>query len=197
MKLFAAALAVATLAGCGGGLDEKKAATPMNAEPVKKVVTLAEPYRYQPPRTSYIPADLPVVRAEPPKPQLGPAASDEAAFTLEDELGAKPGAFELQPVRGRGYPELKIVVKARRIGEASPPEPVRAICKEDRKCEYRLSKKYAVSLSDDKHLKLVPRGESIALVARAMSMDAPTAVEVRFSEDNQVLGRRRVVLLSE
>ncbi|HSI50314.1 MAG TPA: hypothetical protein VLA61_18745, partial [Ideonella sp.] len=161
MKLFAVSLAItATLAGCGGGQEEKRGATPLNTEPVK-VVTLSEPYRYEPPKTSYIPANLPVVRAVP-KQDVAPATSEETVFTVEDEQGGKPGAFELEPVRGRGYPELKVMLKARSVGETGTPQPVRPACGESGKCEYRLARNYTVSLSDGKVLQMVARGDGVS-----------------------------------
>ena len=196
MKPLIVLLAFCSLAGCGGGQEERRAATPLNTEPVK-VVTLTEPYRYQPPTTSYIPANLPVARAAPKQVELAPATSDEAAFSIEDDRGDKLASFELQPVHGRGYPELKVIVQARAIGETTPPQPVRPHCRESAKCEYRLARNYTVSVSNDAMLQMVARGDGVALVARVMNVNAPTAVDVVFSADNQVIGRRRIVLMSD
>jgi hypothetical protein len=196
MKLLILALSVGALAGCGGGQEEGRGATALNTEPVK-VVALSEPYRYQPPKSSYIPANLPVVRAASKPAELGPATSDDAVFTVEDEHGAKTGTLELEPVRGRGYSELKVLLKARTIGETGAAQTVRPTCRQTGQCEYRLSRHYTVSLSDEKVLQMMARGDGVAVVARVMSVNVPTAVDVVFSADNQVIGRRRVVLMTE
>jgi hypothetical protein len=199
MRLYIVALAAAVLAGCGGSEEEKKkVTTPLNTEPVK-IVTLTEPYRYQPPKVAGIPSTIPVISEAEAERRvtLSPATSEDPVLTLEDARGAKLATFQLEPIRGKGFPELKLLLKARRLGDTAPASPVQPQCVDAGRCEYRLSRKYEVALSDSNALQLVPRGDGIAVVARSLSVDEPKAVEVLFSVDSQVLSKRRIVLLSQ
>jgi hypothetical protein len=185
------------LAACGGGHEESKPRSHMNTEPV---TVDAGAHVTQPRTIILIPKDLPLsaeLRAKKASPVLKPAVSEDPVFSIEDEKGTQSGSFALLPERGRGFPELKVTLTARTIGEASAPQPVRPTCRAANKCEYPLIRNYAVSLSDDAALQLVPRGDAVAIVARVMNVDGPKTVDVRFSVDDRVFSHKRIVLLSD
>lgn len=182
------------LVGCGGGQEERKSR-------FREPVTAFSIFGNQSPlvgAAARARAQVPAAAASAAsQPARAVATSDEAVFTVEDEAGRKADSFELRSIRGKGFPELKLMLQARRIGETSPPEPVRPSCKDAARCEYRLTRNYTVALSDDKAVQLVPRDEGIAVVARTISVDVPETVEVLFSVDNRVVSRRRVLLLAD
>jgi hypothetical protein len=187
-------LALAALAGCGGGKDPKRADTPLNTEPAN--VTSVEKFVAAAPMKSNIPTAIPVATGLPSGPAaLEAATSEEPNFAVEDENGVKAAQFRLSSVRGRGYPELKVVLSARRIGDTAPAAPVPPVCPEARKCEYSLSRSYTVTLTDDKELQLVARGDAVAIVARTLAVDTPTTIEVLFSADGRLISKRVISLL--
>jgi hypothetical protein len=187
------------LAGCGGGAEERRPAATPNTEPIVIAMASPEPgtvaaassYRWKPatrPTPIVVKGVAPVVPA--------PATAEETTFTVEDEEGVKSDSFELSAVHGRGFPALKVTFNARRIGE-SLASPVRPVCSADAKCEYALARKYLLTLSDDRLLQLVPRGEGVAVIAREMSVDVPKAVHLQLMVEGNVISRRRIVLTSD
>lgn len=182
---------VFALAGCGGG-SSPAARDVMQPQLVPTAMSSAAAER---PRRAFAPPE----RIEEARPaETWPVAvSDEPSLTVEDRFGRTVGSFDLSPVIGRGYEELTITVMARKIGQALPPEAVRPACREDAHCTYEMSRPYSLTLSDDTAMKLVPRGDGVALVARTMKLDEPTNVEVVFAQGEQVIARRKISLLAE
>jgi hypothetical protein len=181
-------------AGCGGGADDADGSpqtvwTP-NTEPVHVVHVYANAgVKNRPP---------PNVIGGPAEPRQWPVAiSEEPTLTVEDPYGRKVGAFNLRPVLGRGYAELRVTLTARRVGEALPPEPVRPKCESDARCVFGLSKPYILSLADDSELKLVPRGESVVIVARSLKLSNPHATEVVFAREDEEISRKKISLLTD
>ena len=188
---------VMALAACGGGREEAARPRDMNTEPV---IVAAPPPPTSPPQVIVIPKDLPLspeLRAKKALASLKPATSEDPVFTFEDENGTQSATFMLRPERGKGYSDLKLTLNARTIGDASPPHPVMPSCKAANRCEYQLGKQYAASLVDDKDVHLVARGDSVAVVARKLSVDEPRTVEIVLTVDNRPFSKRRVVLLAE
>jgi hypothetical protein len=193
MRAVVCGLAVLASA-CGGGNEQARSVrqTPDGQALAAAPKTYAiENYVYRPPPSA-------VTAQSTDKPAAAaPATSEDAAFTVEDESGAKHSSFDLEPIRGRGYPELKILLTARKLGDPAPASPVRPVCKAQA-CEYPLSKTYSVSVSDPKLVRLVPRDDAVMLVASTLSVgEVPKAVDVLLSAGEQVIGRRRVILLGE
>jgi hypothetical protein len=179
------------LAGCGGGsLPAARDAAQPQLIPVASNSANAER-----PRRAFAPPAR--IEQAQPATTWPVAVSDEPSFTVADRFGRTIGSFDLSPVIGRGYEELTITVMARKVGQALPPEAVRPACREDAQCTYEMSKPYSLTLSDDTAMKLVPRGDGVALVARTMKLDAPTSVEVVFAQGEQVIARKKVTLLAE
>jgi hypothetical protein len=184
----------ALLVACGGGEEKARHDTTPNTELLfvaPKATYVVKNFVYVPPKTSAL-----AVQGSN-KPDPGPATSEDAKFTIEDESGNSKGAFDLEPIRGKGYPELKVILTARKIGDTAPPAPVLPTCRAVNKCEYGLSKNYAVSLSDDKLLQMVPRGDGIAIVPKVMNVEIPQAVDIVYSVDNRPWAKKRIVLLSD
>jgi hypothetical protein len=197
MRLACLWFSAALFAGCGGGESGGHTDRRNDFSPATELVAPA-PVVVQRVRVSDLPwVKNPALVTGTHKPRPSAAASDEAIFTIEDENGAALTALDLEPIHGKGYPELRVVLRARSAGEASPPQPVRAVCRQASRCEYPLARKYTVSLSDDKQLHLQPRGDAVAVVARVMNVEIPHAVDVSFSVDNRVFSKRRIILLSD
>jgi hypothetical protein len=198
MRAAAAVIAVAALlCACGGGETERR----MPAAPNAELLFAPSPGATTPAASTY--SWKPVGKLVPieKRPEIAPAAlaaatSDEAAFSFEDEEGQQLKVLELRPVRGKGYPELRIVLKARRIGDTAPASAISPACATDTRCDYQLSRRYTVAIADGKSMRLVPRDGFIAAVGRELEYDVPRAVEVRISAENGLLSSRRVVLLT-
>lgn len=181
------------LAACGGGQEPGETSfrwsEPLTMEsifgPTSPVMTAARQR-----------AEAARAGAAAPAP-VAAAAEEQAVLTMQDEHGREAAGFELRPVRGKGFPELTIVVRGVRAGEAGPPVPLRPVCMSPERCEYRLGSTYVLALSSGSNLQLVARGDAAVLVARALSVDGPQATELLLTQRTRVLARRQVVLLSE
>jgi hypothetical protein len=160
-----------------------------NTEPVQVLHVAAGPRSKLPERITY--------GAPPEAPKWPVATSEDPVLTYEDPYGRKIGDFTLAPVLGRGYDELRITLMARKIGEALPPEAVRPSCPDDAHCVFPLRKPHVVALADDSLMKLVPRGNGIALVARALKLEQPATVELVYSRENEEISRKKISLLSD
>jgi len=168
------ALALAS-ASCGGGAadaDQQRAFRELDVEPATFAAAPAT-HAVQPPRGADAAPEAPTTGAGP--------AGDEVLLTIEDETGDNTAPFQLWPVRGRGYQELKVKLVGRRSGQLERAAAIRPACRSDAACEYELSKKYTVALSDDAVLKLVPRGDFVAVVAKTMKVPTNTSVNLTFS----------------
>jgi hypothetical protein len=191
-----AVCAAPAVTGCGGG-EERYSAQATSTPNVDLVITSADSETVQRAALQAKAERLRVSMAPREPPKYAVATSDEATLIVEDPYGRSIGAFDLRPVRGRGYAELKVILTARKIGEASPPERVPPSCPEELRCEYRLGKHYSVSLSEGSVLKMVPRTDGIALVARTLKLDQPTKVDVVFSTDGKVVSTKTIRLWTD
>jgi hypothetical protein len=183
-----AIIVCAALAACGGGENSEHRPEWTPASALEAAVPF-EPVQLQVRQLNYIPA-TPVIERK------AAARSDEAEFYIEDEQGARHGAFTLTPEFGKGYRELRLVMLSRRIGDTEPPARVRATCTSSSACEYQLANTYKVKVSDDL-VQLVPRDDSLALVIRTMQVPENKRLTVTVMREDELVLRRDMVLLSE
>jgi hypothetical protein len=184
---------------CGGGTEEGAIKPPSLDMPSTSFATQTIAPAGTP-ATGRIefPRDLVFTKIVPksatPKP-LAPAQAEDPQLYVEDESGVTRRYFELEPVHGRGYPELKVVVKARRIGDPAPHEVVRPYCRTQDSCEFGLSDKLVVTVSNLSLVQLVARSDGIAVISKSLGVEKETVVDLVVFRGEKVFSARRIALL--
>lgn len=191
----AATCVIVVLAACGGSSEEPVRQSRLLRQGPVTIESVFGPPSPVMPGAARRAADAASQTGPTPAAELAAATAEHPQLAIEDEQGRSRTMFELRAAHGKGFPELTVVVRARRIGDTAPPAPLRPTCKAADRCEYTLGRTYVLTLSKGTALQLVPRGEAVALVARQLSVTAPDATEVRLTGENRLLGRGSVALL--
>lgn len=195
--LWRPALGIAALlAGCGGGSSQEAASRFYPTSDNAPVASTARPLT----STSALPTGITYERVPLRKElvasgPLPPATSEDAQVSLTTGDGRSGHQFRLEPAFGRGYEELMLVIKARRMGDIAPHEPVRPACSTVRSCDYSLMKAIRLEVSDPTLVRLAPRGDGVAIVPLVLRVDQEQRIEIKILRGQETIGTRHIVLL--